>query len=359
MENNVNISSDEEKVAPSSKKSKRMTLIDFDKEILKAISETSIASLSNQSGDLQMFLTSTPKKRNSLIIKSVPNIPFMEEQIEQPAPPSRPRRYAKHRHHYSDSGGSTVISTPNLSSNVKDVEEVAIKPRKSSLSNRSSSTNGMSDDQNQPSSNKLNYSKSFNDTYVNNDKSYELNETRSISGSISSKGVHFCPVVSEVNWKDEHAPSTEHETSSNTSEPSPDRYDSTSTASTLPHKIDNNFNNRQIVSSSSEREINDDDLPFFLKRNNKDDLIRPEPRRGTPVKRLSTSHPDLITKKQEISSGSSEEDDFSFVPLRSKALSSSNCNDKKSEKLLNRRGSHFITRYILHFKRQRAWTPIM
>lgn len=338
MENSI-CSSDEER-KQKKPKTKTMTLIDFDKQILKAISEQSIASL-NQSGDIQMFFTSTPnnsnntQKRNSLIIKSTPNIPLLEDKSQET--PIKPRRYMK-RHRHSTNYDSTVISTPNLSS--------CYYTKDDSLPDN---TGDSSDDKNV----KLNYSKSFNESYnkSNMNKSKELNETRSISGSISSKGVHFCPIVAEVNWKDEHA-STEHETSSNTTEQSPDR-DSTSTTSTLPVKekpLYKQQQHHQIASSSSEREINDDDLPFFLKRNDNKELIRPEPRK--PSNRISTSQPDLAYEKKllkqqrqqqeadgDVSDDGKSEEELNFVQLRRKSSSQNQLNSS-----LKRRGSQIVKR---------------
>lgn len=325
MENSIDFSDEERKNRKPNKL--KTTIASFDREILKAISETSIASL-NQSGDLQLFFTSTPNstgcpKRNSLVIKSTPNIAFLEDKpIPRTAtPPTKPRRYTKHRnsgHNHYDN--KAVISTPNLST----VEDEP-RPRKSSLTNRRSSSTNEIEERSKPD---LNYSKSFNESEKS---AKELNETRSISGSIGSKGVHFCPIVAEVNWKDEHA-STEHETSSSSAEPSPDR------GPTLPFA-------QKIASSSSEREVNDihdDDLPFFLKRGQHDehlrrDIIRPEPRKPD---RISASQPDLNLEKKREQRGSIGHDDFVFVPLRPKPPANSQPNYDG----LKRRGSHIVKR---------------
>lgn len=360
MENRVDFSDDE---FPNRKPVRsKMTLADFDREILKAISETSIASM-NQSGDLQVFLTSTPaKKRNSLIIKSTPNIAFMEEKPIETATstrittPTKPRRYTKHRNTGHNNYDKAVKSTPNLSEYSQDVEIIKPMPRKSSLTNRrSSSTNGISNETeliNERSKADLNYSKSFSES-DNNKKTKELNETRSISGSISSKGVHFCPIVAEVNWKDEHA-SSEHETSSASTDNDQASDRDSSSTSTLPAKEiqhqQQQQQQRQIVSSSSEREINDitdDDLPFFLKRNNDeplnlDDIIRPEPRKPTTERRISASQPDLnLDRQNEIIKHRSSilnNVDYTFIPLRPKPHPNSEANltDYK------RRGSQII-----------------
>lgn len=426
MENSV-CSSDDEKTPKSKTTKKKMTLIDFDRQILKAISEQSIASLVNQStGDnlQELFFTSTPiannskniQKRNSMIVKSTPNLPTSLSTYEdklQETPVKLPRRYMKR---YRQSANynydtSTVTSTPNLSSfhYTKDDEPSSSTSSCYDTNNKKEPSTLVGDNNGNDGERvryvtrntiKLNYSKSFNDSFVkykanddddddevvvddDDDKRKGLDETRSMSGSINSKGVHFCPIVSEVNWKDEHASNDEHETSSNTTtiteQSSPDRDEMinnnnvTSTASinivkpsTLYDQQLHNQNQKernlyQIPSSSSEREINDDDLPFFLKRNDNKELIRPEPRKLTQQHQhqqqqrreigFSLSQPDLNTEKRLLereeetdilnNGVTKSEDDLSVLILS--RLLSSDANDYKSHDL-KRRGSQSFKR---------------
>ncbi|XP_018323997.1 uncharacterized protein LOC108736170 isoform X2 [Agrilus planipennis] len=138
MQNRVDFSDDEE---PLPKNVRHSAIVEFDRRVLKTISETSLRSLTD----------SNPKL----------NMPFT------PASISTQQRNVK--------------STPNLAecNNISKREDVTQSSqniaRKSSLVDQSSNT---SDER-------------------------TLTSAKSYSGSTNSKGVHFCPVVSEVNWRDQ------------------------------------------------------------------------------------------------------------------------------------------------------------
>lgn len=168
MTNQVDMNDDENR----SHRYKKSTIVAFDQKVLKAISETSLRSLSNSGEKLDLFKTSTP--------------------ISQPL-------IGQNRN---------VISTPNLfdyndTSSGGDLSRCCSQKlpiRKSSLVNRSStSTSGLSEDEK------------------------TLTSSKSFSGSTGSKGVHFCPVVSEVKWRDVSRESTteDNDSSSLSSTPEP------------------------------------------------------------------------------------------------------------------------------------------
>lgn len=332
MENSIDFSDNESKRPKSRPK---MTLMEFDRQILKAISETSMQSLSN-SIDLQMFLNSSNSNRNSLVVKSTPNLPLLEDKTEVNTG-YKPRRNYRQRAS-NRSRDNSVTSTPNLATYVEP--KVEVLPRKSSLINRrSTSTSGVSDVEGvneittrNVQKSELGYSKSFSGREKQTES--DLIESKSISSSISSKGVHFCPVVAEVNWKDEPA-STEHETSSSsTISEIATKPSSISTPSLPPPRevAPPNF------SSSSEREIAGCDLPNFLRMESEHSKIfRPEPRKPT---RISASQPDLADSRAMQARRESEIDDYSFSPLRPKqSVSQTSIDDK-----LKQRGSRLLKR---------------
>lgn len=131
----------------------RSTIVEFDRQILKAISETSIKSFGDSNTMLDMIFASTPLKSNKRNI-STPNLAIMQKQTD-----------------IVEENGD---HTPTRCTSIQDL------PRKSSLINRSTSTSGVSDVEEKT-----------------------LSPSKSFTGSTSSKGVHFSPVVSEVNWQDD------------------------------------------------------------------------------------------------------------------------------------------------------------
>lgn len=154
MSNMVDMSDDE--FNPCYKDSlPRSTILEFDKRILKTISETSIKSFFDSNNQLDMLFPSTPVTANKRNVVSTPNLTLLNRK---------------------DSGyGRNFKDTVVHSASNQDL------PRKSSLVNRStSSTSGVSDVEEKT-----------------------LTHTKSFSGSTNSKGVHFSPVVSEVNWQDD------------------------------------------------------------------------------------------------------------------------------------------------------------
>lgn len=154
MANRVDLSDDENSLYNRNRiKLPKTPIIEFDKRVLKAISEQSIQDVinSNQNLNEEEAFTSTPisfiEKRS---IASTPNL-AASNQFEPV------QRYYE---------GDRRKSVENLR-------------RKSSLTIKSStSTSGMSD---------------------NEEKAHESIKS---FGSNNSRGVHFSPVVSEVNWRD-------------------------------------------------------------------------------------------------------------------------------------------------------------
>ncbi|KAI4460275.1 hypothetical protein MML48_6g00006393 [Holotrichia oblita] len=206
MENMVNMSDDEFNPCYRDK-TNRSTIVEFDKKILKAISEQSIQAVS---------LASLSSVKDTL------DILFMQSNISNQ--------------------NRSVKSTPNLS--VEPVEDKQGITRKSSLINRTSLASTSSE---------------------NDDKTLTAS-TKSMNGSLSSKGVHFCPVVAEVNWRDSA---------------STDRASSCSLSSTPSPK-----------------------------------LIRPEPR--LPERALSVSQPELQmvqTDKPETVKLKESDTEYTFIPL--------------------------------------------
>lgn len=203
MENMVNMSDDENNPCYRDK-TNRSTIVEFDKKILKAISEQSIQAIS---------LASLGSVKDTL------DILFMQPISSQ---------------------NRSVKSTPNLSVE----EDKPVFPRKSSLINRTSLASTSSE---------------------NEDKTLTAS-TKSMNGSLSSKGVHFCPVVAEVNWRDSA---------------STDRASSCSLSSTPSPK-----------------------------------LIRPEPR--LPERGMSVSQPELQmvqTHEPETVKLNESDTEYTFVPL--------------------------------------------
>lgn len=148
MTNQVDMIDDEKR----NHRDRKSTIVAFDQKVLMAISETSLRSLNNSGEKLDLLLKSST--------------PISQPLIGQ---------------------NRNVVSTPNLfdfndTSSSGDLSRCCsqkLPTRKSSLVNRSStSTSGLSEDEK------------------------TLTSTKSFSGSTGSKGVHFCPVVSEVKWRD-------------------------------------------------------------------------------------------------------------------------------------------------------------
>lgn len=237
MSNMVDMSDDE--YNPCYKDSlPRSTIVEFDKQILKTISETSIKSFFDSNNQLDMMFASTPISTNKRNVVSTPNLTLLNRK---------------------DSGyGRNFKDTATHSASNQDL------PRKSSLVNRSTSTSGVSDVEEKT-----------------------LTHTKSFSGSTNSKGVHFSPVVSEVNWQDD----------SN----SPERESSYS------------------LSSTPEREF-----PARSPSPPTPPLVRPKPTVpiATPVAdpRVCLSQPDLQTLEESpgVRRRSQESRDLGFVPLKPK-----------------------------------------
>lgn len=227
----------------------KSTILEFDKHILKTISETSLKSFFDSSNQLDMMFASTPVTANKRNVVSTPNLTLLNRK---------------------DSGyGRNFKDTAAHSASNQDL------PRKSSLVNRSTSTSGVSDVEEKT-----------------------LTHTKSFSGSTNSKGVHFSPVVAEVNWQDD----------SN----SPDRESSYS------------------LSSTPEREF-----PVRSPSPPTPPLMRPKP--TVPIAtsvdpRVCLSQPDLQTFEESPGVRRRRESrDLGFVPLKPKqAVSQPNLSRRRS-----------------------------
>lgn len=228
----------------------KSTILEFDKRILKTISETSIKSFFDSNSQLDLMFPPTPVTANRRNVVSTPNLTLLNRK---------------------DSGyGRNFKDAAQHSASNQDL------PRKSSLINRSTSTSGVSDVEEKT----LTYTKSF-------------------SGSTNSKGVHFSPVVSEVNWQDD----------SN----SPERESSYS------------------LSSTPEKE-----LPVRAPSPPTPPLVRPKPSVPsvpTPVDpRVCLSQPDLQNFEESPGVRRRQESrNLGFVPLRPKqAVSQPNLSRRRS-----------------------------
>lgn len=225
----------------------KSTIVEFDKQILKTISETSIKSFFDSNSQLDLMFASTPVTTNKRNVVSTPNLTLLN------------RKDSGYGRNFKD---STVHSASN-----QDL------PRKSSLINRSTSTSGVSDVEEKT-----------------------LTHTKSFSGSTNSKGVHFSPVVSEVNWQDD----------SN----SPERESSYS------------------LSSTPEREF-----PIRPPSPPTPPLMRPKPTVPIPTDpRVCLSQPDLQNFEESPGVRRRQESrDLGFVPLKPKqAVSQPNLARRRS-----------------------------
>lgn len=156
MSNRVDISDDEYNPCYT-ENIRKSTIVDFDKQILKTISETSIPSFNNSNNKLDVMFTSTPIAVQARNVVSTPNLAAFKNE------------------------GTNENFDMDMSSSSQNI------PRKSSFANPSSSTS---------------------------DEERTLTSTKSFSGSAGSKGVHFCPVVAEVNWHDNDSDTTTEKDSS-------------------------------------------------------------------------------------------------------------------------------------------------
>ncbi|KAG5896475.1 hypothetical protein JTB14_005856 [Gonioctena quinquepunctata] len=232
MANRVDLSDDEHSLYNVHKpRLPKTPIVEFDKRVLKAISEQSLQSLQS-------------------VLSSSQNLYKSERYLEDAAFTSTPISAAAKRN---------VASTPNLAAANQATEQA--KPffdeerrksvqdirRKGSIIKSSTSTSGMSDE----------------------DKTLT-----SLNGSVSSKGVHFSPVVSEVNWRDDSVSTV-----------TPDRESSYSFGSSSPER-----------------------------RRSPPKIAKPQPRLATPA-RLSHSQPDLSDndscKREFVNSLKSLRQDFS------------------------------------------------
>lgn len=246
----------------------KSTIVEFDKRILKTISETSIKSFFDSSNQLDMLFASTPVLANKRNVVSTPNLTLLN------------RKDSTYDRNFKD---TAVHSASN-----QDL------PRKSSLINRSTSTSGVSDVEEKT-----------------------LTHTKSFTGSTNSKGVHFSPVVSEVNWQDD----------SN----SPDRESSYS------------------LSSTPERELHvrppSPPTPPLLRP--KPNVPPPQPpSHPTTDPRVCLSQPDLQNLEESPGVRRRQESrDLGFVPLKPKqAVSQPNLSRRRSSFTVYREPDGTVTK---------------
>ncbi|CAH0559669.1 unnamed protein product [Brassicogethes aeneus] len=164
MTNRVDLTDDEDSFCYT-RKLPKTAIVEFDKKVLKAISEQSIQSIMASSGNL----TETYLNEIYDVAKSTPNLVMNENELID--------RYLEEERRKS----------------TLDVR------RKNSIIKSSTSTSGMSDLE---------------------------DKTLTSCGSVASRGVHFSPVVSEVNWRDDDSVSTatpERESSVYSFESTPER----------------------------------------------------------------------------------------------------------------------------------------
>ncbi|KAL1506213.1 hypothetical protein ABEB36_005613 [Hypothenemus hampei] len=203
MSNRVDLSDDENSLR-FKKALPKSPIVEFDRKVLKAISEQSLQSLLGSTNSLHgsqkylekpacsmeekpIFHTSTPTKNKSVAL-STPNLNRIEPVIRR----ERDSYFDDDRRKSTQEIASSRFDTTKLeaergknilldASNDEDYE-LEFR-RKGSIIKSSTSTSGMSDIE---------------------DKTFR----HSISGSNGSKGVHFSPVVAEVNWQDDASTST-------------------------------------------------------------------------------------------------------------------------------------------------------
>ncbi|XP_072386474.1 uncharacterized protein [Diabrotica undecimpunctata] len=199
MANRVDLSDDEHSLYNRKKpKLPKTPIVEFDKKVLKAISEQSLQN-SNQNIQETIIYVPTPV--------------FVTPQ-------------------------RTVVSTPNLAiDKMEQYDELSYEDerrkssldlvRKGSIIKSSTSTSGLSDAEDKPRA-----------------------SVRSFTGSTNSKGVHFSPVVSEVNWKDDSVSTVtpDRESSYSLGSSSPDR-------SSPPREL---IKPRAVRLTSSQPDLSDD-----------------------------------------------------------------------------------------------------
>ncbi|XP_066159299.1 serine-rich adhesin for platelets isoform X1 [Euwallacea fornicatus] len=206
MSNRVDLSDDEGSLTYK-QKLPQTPIINFDKRVLKAISEQSLQSLIGSSASLHgsqkylvqaetyqqrsAFSTSTPTRRyqNKSVAMSTPDLNRIDPAIKRNKDVYLDDERRKSTQEISASKYDTTRLEEERSKNIlldcsNDESEGNVQ-RKGSIIKSSTSTSGMSDIE---------------------DKT--LHSVKSFTGSNGSKGVHFSPVVAEVNWHDDASTST-------------------------------------------------------------------------------------------------------------------------------------------------------
>ncbi|CAG9772900.1 unnamed protein product [Ceutorhynchus assimilis] len=200
MSNRVDLSDDENSLRNKHKlKLPKTAIVDFDKRVLKAISEQSLQSLISSTLSLhgsQKHLDQQPifetRYQNKSAATSTPNLNRIELELERRQKNTYfddDRRKSTHEINSSKYDTAKIEEERNknilLDNSTGDECEVEFR-RKGSIIKSSTSTSGMSD---------------IDDRTLRN-------SVKSFSGSNGSKGVHFSPVVAEVNWRDDASTST-------------------------------------------------------------------------------------------------------------------------------------------------------
>ncbi|XP_050297290.1 uncharacterized protein LOC126736792 [Anthonomus grandis grandis] len=243
MTNRVDLSDDENSLL--NRRLPKHPIVDFDKKVLKAISEQSIQSLISSTNSLhkmevnhQVINTSTPVKRLQSCAVSTPNLNRIQP-VQRAKDPYFDDDRRKSTHEISavkyDTSKIEEDRNKNILLDCSNSECEEGFRRKGSIIKSSTSTSGMSDIE---------------------EKYQSLKDSvRSFSGSSGSKGVHFSPVVAEVNWRDDVSTSTvtpdrESLYSLNSSSPEPLRRESPKLLKPRP----------QYPNSHSRRSVSQPDL---------------------------------------------------------------------------------------------------
>uniref|UniRef100_A0AAR5PQ87 Uncharacterized protein n=1 Tax=Dendroctonus ponderosae TaxID=77166 RepID=A0AAR5PQ87_DENPD len=205
MSNRVDLSDDENSLRFKAKLPKS-PIVDFDRKVLRPISEQSLHSLLSSTSSLQgcnqpisylekpVFTKSAPVKRyenKPAVAVSTPDLNRIEPVVKREKESFFDDDRRKSTLEISGSKYDTSRLEEERSRNIlldntsTDENEVVVR-RKGSIIKSSTSTSGMSDI---------------------DDKTLR-HSVKSFTGSSGSKGVHFSPVVAEVNWQDDASNST-------------------------------------------------------------------------------------------------------------------------------------------------------
>ncbi|KAF7286697.1 hypothetical protein GWI33_004323 [Rhynchophorus ferrugineus] len=250
MRNRVDLSDDENSLVYK-KKLPKSPIVDFDRRVLKAISEQSLQSMMGSTISLRgsQTILDKPEYTASKLVDS--NVAASTPNLNRLEPATRRDRsiYEEERRKSTLDIRSTARLEDERNKNIlldgsNDEADAVVMRRKGSIIKSSTSTSGMSDI---------------------DDKTLR-NSVKSFTGSTSSKGVTFSPVVAEVNWGDDASVSTI----------SPERESSYSLGSSSPEPIRSpppqkivkpraRYARSQSRRSASQPELSDTDCNIYKK----------------------------------------------------------------------------------------------